>query len=100
MTRPSVSRRSFLRAGTAMATAASLGASSPPRRKTIAFLGTAEEVARNSLTAPPMHATCAEEVRRQLDPSWELVTTAGFEFVRPGKTDEDRRVRFEPNSIL
>ena len=40
MTRPSVSRRSFLQAGTAMATAASLALSSPPRRKTIAFLGT------------------------------------------------------------
>ncbi len=30
----------------------------------------------------------------------ELVTTAGFEFVRPGREDDDRRPTFQPNSLL
>ena len=29
-----------------------------------------------------------------------MVTTAGFEFVRPSRDDEDRRPTFEPNSLL
>ena len=32
--------------------------------------------------------------------TWQLVTTAGFEFVRPGRDDVDRRPTFEPNSVL
>lgn len=46
MKRRSVSRRTFLQTGTAIAAAASLGASAPTQRKTIAFLGT--EVRRHS----------------------------------------------------
>jgi len=66
----------------------------------IAFLGTADEVGRNAFHAPPLHLTCAEDVRRAMDPTWELVTTAGFEFVRPTKDDADRRPTFQPNSLL
>ncbi|MFL6108827.1 MAG: hypothetical protein ACJ72D_12815 [Marmoricola sp.] len=68
----------------------------------IAFLGTPEEVARNAFHLPPMHLTCAEELRAGpgADPEWELVTTAGFEFVRPGVDDLDPLPRFEPNSLL
>jgi hypothetical protein len=29
-----------------------------------------------------------------------IVTTAGFEFVRPGREDLDRRPSFQPNSLL
>jgi hypothetical protein len=28
------------------------------------------------------------------------VLTSGFEFVRPGKEDDDRRPTFQPNSLL
>ena len=35
-----------------------------------------------------------------LEESTELVTTAGFEFVRPAKEDVDRRPTFQPNSLL
>ena len=66
----------------------------------IAFVGTANEVGRNAFHAPPMHAGCAEDVRRALDPSWEVVLTGGFEFVRPAKGDEDRSATFQPNSLL
>jgi hypothetical protein len=40
MTRPVISRRTFLQAGTAVATAAALGAAAPRQRKQIAFIGT------------------------------------------------------------
>jgi len=67
----------------------------------IAFLGTPEEVGRNAFHLPPMHVGCADELRaeRGADPAWQLVTTAGFEFVRPAKEDLDRDPRFEPNSL-
>ena len=68
----------------------------------IAFLGTAREVARNAFHLPPMHLACAEELRRTpgADPAWQLVTTSGFEFVRPNREDLDQQPRFEPNSLL
>ena len=68
----------------------------------IAFLGTKEEVARNAFHLPPMHVRCAEELRAGpgADPGWVLVTTAGFEFVRPSVDELDPLPRFEPNSLL
>jgi hypothetical protein len=68
----------------------------------IAFVGTPEEVARNAFHLPPMHPACAEQLRRTpgADPAWRLVSTAGFEFVRPNRDDLDREPRFEPNSII
>ncbi|MEP9361958.1 hypothetical protein ABLE68_03260 [Nocardioides sp. CN2-186] len=68
-----------------------------PLGRPIAFVGTADEVARNAFHLPPMHVECAD--------AWsggttELVTTAGFEFVRPAKEDADRRPTFQPNSLL
>lgn len=68
----------------------------------IAFLGTPEEVARNAFHLPPLHTSCAEDLRRdpEAEPSWQMVHTAGFEFVRPAREDRDRRPRFEPNSLL
>ena len=79
----------------------------------IAFLGSRLEADRNAFHFPPAHLSCAEalldavsglsdgvlgqeaEVR-----SWTIVTTAGFEYVRPGKEDLDQRPTFEPNSLL
>jgi hypothetical protein len=68
----------------------------------VAFLGTPEEIARNAFHLPPMHVACAEELAAQpgADPRWELVTTSGFEFVRPAREDLDPEPRFEPNSVI
>ena len=68
----------------------------------IAFVGTAQEVGRNAFHAPPLHVDCAESLRGLpgADPDWQVVTTAGFEFVRPAKEDVDRSPTFQPNSLL
>ena len=79
----------------------------------IAFLGTAEEEGRNAFHFPPAHLECAEALRRAYEPArvpvpgqdgvgdgWVVVTTAGFEFVRPGRDDADPRPTFQPNSVL
>ena len=69
-----------------------------PLGRPIAFVGTAEEIGRNAFHYPPLHVECAGALLG--DGSTELVTTAGFEFVRPAKEDVDRRPTFQPNSIL
>ncbi|QZY29782.1 hypothetical protein [Nocardioides coralli] len=68
----------------------------------VVFVGTPEEVARNAFHLPPLHEGCAEELCRQpgADPRWELVSTAGFEFVRPGRDEVEDRPTFQPNSLL
>jgi len=68
----------------------------------IAFVGTPAEVARNAFHAPPLHAECAQRLLTYAgaDPSWQVVTTSGFEFVRPAREDADRRPTFQPNSLL
>ena len=68
----------------------------------IAFVGTPDEVARNAFHLPPMHVACAEELRGASgsDPAWQLVTTAAFEFVRPGRDEVEHRPVFCPNSLL
>jgi hypothetical protein len=68
----------------------------------IAFLGTSEEIGRNAFHLPPMHRICAEELVNQpgADPAWQLVTTAGFEFVRPGRDELEDQPTFQPNSLL
>ncbi len=66
----------------------------------IAFVGSAVEVDRNAFHAPPLHTACAEEVRTALDPTWRIVLTGGYEFVRPQRDDADRRPTFRPNSLL
>lgn len=65
----------------------------------IAFLGTPAEVGRNAFHYPPMHLACAHTLLGRVG-EMEIVTTAGFEFVRPSRDDEDRRPTFEPNSLL
>lgn len=79
----------------------------------IAFLGSPEEAARNAFHFPPAHVACAEALLAAYDgqeaavlgqpepvESWVLVTTAGFEYVRPGRDEVDRRPTFQPNSLL
>jgi hypothetical protein len=78
----------------------------------IAFLGSQDEVDRNAFHFPPTHIACAERivtayagvgdaVLGQTEPvAWQVVTTAAFEYVRPGREDVDRRPTFQPNSLL
>ena len=68
----------------------------------IAFLATPEEIGRNAFYLPPMHVACANELRTrpEADPAWRLVTTSGFEFVRPGRDEVEDRPTFQPNSLL
>ena len=79
----------------------------------IAFVGSADESARNAFHFPPSHLACAESLLAAYDgvatavlgqdeplDSWALVTTAGFEFVRAGREQPDRRPTFQPNSVL
>jgi hypothetical protein len=68
----------------------------------VVFVGTQEEVGRNAFHLPPLHEECAAALCRDADadPRWQVVRTAGFEFVRPGRDDLDTRPRFEPNSLL
>jgi hypothetical protein len=75
------------------------GSCGRPLGRPVAFVGTSAEVGRNAFHAPPLHLDCAEALRRER-PGWELVTTAGFEFVRPARDDADRRPTFQPNSLL
>jgi len=70
-----------------------------PLGRPIAFVGTPTELGRNAFHAPPLHVSCAHEVLDRRD-DWVLATTAGFEFVRPGLDDVDRRPTFQPNSLL
>ncbi|GAA1788157.1 hypothetical protein GCM10009795_037460 [Nocardioides hankookensis] len=73
------------------------GVCARPLGRPIAFVGTDEEIGRNAFHLAPMHVACASTV---VDATTRVVTTAGFEFVRPAKEDVDRRPRFEPNSLL
>ena len=79
----------------------------------IAFLGSEDESARNAFHFPPAHVECVERLAAQyvgigsgvlgqdgpVD-SWVIATTSGFEFVRPGRDQVDRRPTFQPNSLL
>ena len=65
----------------------------------VAFIGPELEVGRNAFHFPPLHPECASDLL-SLAPGWQVVTTSGFEFVRPAREDLDRRPRFEPNSLL
>ncbi|MGY2704624.1 hypothetical protein [Nocardioides sp. HB32] len=74
------------------------GVCARPLGRPIAFLGTPQEVGRNAFHLPPMHVACAVGLGEREET--ELVTTAGFEFVRPTREDDDRRPTFQPNSLL
>ena len=73
------------------------GVCSRPLGRPIALLGTAEEVGRNAFHLPPLHLDCAQVL---VGEATQVVTTAGFEFVRPAKEDVDKRPTFQPNSLL
>ncbi len=79
----------------------------------VAFLGSVLEADRNAFHFPPSHPQCAEAalavwsdghsvaLGHQSPPErWALVTTSGFEFVRPTAESDDRRPVFSPNSVI
>ena len=65
----------------------------------IAFVGSPREVGRNAFHFPPMHLSCAQRLAGEVRDA-VVVTTAGFEFVRPSREDDDDRPTFQPNSLL
>jgi hypothetical protein len=73
------------------------GVCAEPLGRPIAFVGTAAEVGRNAFHLPPLHLGCAQALAGE---ATQVVTTAGFEFVRPAKEDVDKRPTFQPNSLL
>lgn len=78
------------------------GVCAEPLGRPVVFVGTPEEVGRNAFHLPPLHSECAHGLADLpgADDTWEVVATAGFEFVRPTRGDVDQAVRFEPNSVL
>src|SRR3954451_10533353 len=79
----------------------------------IAFFGSEDEANRLAFHFPPTHVECAERLMEayadvraavlgQVMPihRWTVMTTAGFEFVRPSSVDLDPRPTFQPNSLL
>lgn len=77
------------------------GVCAEPLGRPIAFVGTDDEIARNTLHAPPLHTGCAEAlVAAHADTGWRVVTTPHFEFVRPRAEDLDPRPVFAPTSLL
>jgi hypothetical protein len=79
----------------------------------VAFLGSALEADRNAFHFPPSHVRCAEAalavwagtrsaaLGHPCSPEeWVLVTTSGFEYIRPSGESEDRRSVFSPNSVI
>jgi hypothetical protein len=79
----------------------------------VAFLGSALEADSNAFHFPPSHVQCAEAALAVWADSysvalghpsppegWALVTTSGFEYVRPSGESDDRRPVFSPNSVI
>lgn len=79
----------------------------------IAFLGSPREEGRNAFHFPPTHEACATSLltayaglgepvlgQDEVVDDWVLVTTASFEFVRPGREDLDRRPTFQLTAVL
>lgn len=79
----------------------------------VVFLGSAQEADRNAFHFPPSHLECAEAalavwagdfsvaLGHSSEPeAWALVTTSGFEYIRPTGESDDRRSVFSPNSVI
>lgn len=82
-----------------------------PLTRPVAFIGPQSEWEAGLLTFPPTHETCAREALGLFVPlggrhlgqpepamAWVLVTTGGFDLVRP--TSHGGVVHFRPNSVI
>lgn len=79
----------------------------------VAFLGSVLEGDSNAFHFPPAHVQCAEAAlavwaegncaalgHPSPPEGWVLVTTSGFEYIRPSGESRDRRSVFSPNSVI
>ena len=78
----------------------------------VAFLGSAEEADANAFHFPPAHVACAQTAielwgdysaalgHPSAPEFWAVVTTSGFEYIRPSGETDDRRAVFSPNSVI
>jgi hypothetical protein len=79
----------------------------------VAFLGSVLEADSNAFHFPPAHVQCAEAAlavwaegssaalgHPSPPEGWVLVTTSGFEYIRPSGESRDRRSVFSPNSVI
>jgi hypothetical protein len=79
----------------------------------VVFLGSEEEADRNAFHFPPTHESCAEVAIEiwgagssaslgypHAPEAWTIVSTSGFEYVRPTPEWDDRRAVFAPNSVI
>lgn len=86
------------------------GVCGDPLTRPVALIGGSEEAEMGLFAFPPTHLGCAEEALAlfvpiggrhlgQAEPplTWTLVTTGGFDLVRPTRRGEP--VQFHPNSI-
>lgn len=73
----------------------------------VAFVGSPDEALDGSFAFPPCHEACVREVTRrpaerlgraERPRRWVLVTTGGFDLVRPERRGEP--VVFKPNSVI
>jgi hypothetical protein len=72
----------------------------------IAFLGSEDEALDGLFTFPPTHLACAQDAiarhlplgRAVMPRRWLVVTTGGFDLVRPTRRGEP--VLFHPNSVI
>jgi hypothetical protein len=89
------------------------GACGAPLSRPLAFVGSPDEADRNAFHFPACHVECAQALLDavahlrapalgQPEPvaSWVLTTTPAFEYVRPGREDDDRRPTFQPYDVL
>jgi hypothetical protein len=89
------------------------GVCGSPLGRPLAFVGSPVEADRNAFHFPPCHVECAQALLDAVAPldvavlgqpepvaAWVLTTTAAFDYVRPGREDEDRRPTFEPYEVL
>lgn len=87
------------------------GVCGEPLSRPIAFLGPEDEALDSLFTFPPTHVMCARDALERFTPfgdgvlgqavaprRWVIVTTAGFDLVRPSRRGDP--VRFRPNSVL
>ncbi len=79
----------------------------------VAFVGSSAEAESNAFHFPPAHVKCAETaltvwagsnsaaLGHTSEPeAWAMVTTSGFEYVRPTAGADERRSVFSPNSVI
>ena len=73
-----------------------------PLGRPVAFVGMPAEIARNAFHAPPLHVECATALLAHpaANRDWRVVSTSGFEYVRPNRDETESHPTFQPNSLI